>query len=176
MAAAAALGGESEQGRQSQGIGLWSLADTRLDLPSARAGADEVLRDKVGLTAESTGRATLNLDRRVSSAVAADGDGADGGDNSRANNGGAASFEHLASDRRGLQAQGEGEAFLLTPSELLAATLEEFSAAVGEFSEVSKAWLEEASCCFFFALSFLRKEFLRLVVSKNRVNLFCFLF
>lgn len=133
-------------------MGLSSLSDASIDLLSATNGRiDEMLSGKPpGLTAENDdGRVPLDL-----------ADGREGGgDIYHAKNGGDTLSEHAISGGRGQEAQAQGEAFLLSPAELLSATLEEFSAAVGEFSDASKAWLEEASCVFvFFARFFFRKS------------------
>lgn len=143
--AAATLEGESEHGRQKQQMGLPSLSDARVDLPSASADIDKVLRGKLDVTVEHAARASLRLDRSISSAA----EGSDAGGISHTKNGGASVFEHVGDQRENTQ---EGKAFSLSPSELLSATLEEFSAAVREFSDASKAWLEEVSC--FLALIF----------------------
>lgn len=128
-------------------MGLSSHSDAGIELPSAtNADVDEILRgEPPGLTAENDdGRVPLDL-----------ADGREGGGNIyHAKNGGDALSEHAISDRRGQEAQEQGEAFLLSPAELLSATLEEFSAAVGEFSDASKAWLEEASFVFCFRAGF----------------------
>ncbi|CAM9687004.1 unnamed protein product, partial [Laminaria digitata] len=160
------LAGESELRQHKQEMRSSSLFDANLDIiPSAGADADDELfrgkldstvensglrgkldstvenagvRGKNDVTVENAGRVPRHLDRGSSSA----GDGSNVRDISHEKNGGGALFEQF-SDRRG-QAL-EGEAFSSSPSEMLSATLEEFSVAIGEFSEISKAWLEEVA-------------------------------